>query len=86
MSNAVLKDYAYEICGYCQGEGAVAGESLCPPCKGKGKVIVLQPPLQCPRCGGDGKAKGPDRVLYYSERCVICGGTGWVMSLEQSSE
>jgi hypothetical protein len=25
-------------------------------------------------------------MLYYSERCVICNGTGWVMRLEQTSE
>lgn len=86
MSNAVLKDYAFEICGYCQGAGTVEGGSPCLSCEGKGKVIVLQPPLQCPRCGGNGKANGTDRLTYCSERCVVCSGTGWVMRLEQLPE
>ena len=75
--------YAYETCGLCDGvgKGALGPEVPCPPCKATGKVLVHQPPIKCPRCGGNGKAShDADALIYSPVLCVICKGAGWVMA------
>ena len=84
VSVELPRDYAYETCSLCNGEGkgALGPEVPCPPCNAMGKVLVHQPPIKCPRCGGDGKAKRESDGLIYSPKlCVICKGAGWVMTL-----
>ena len=71
--------YALEPCGYCAGMGWSDGRP-CEACSGKREVFVHQPPLACPRCHGTGQATEHDRATYYSRLCVICRGTGWVMT------
>ena len=80
----VPPDYAYETCGLCKGvgKGGLGPNEPCPPCKATGKVLVHQPPLRCPRCGGTGKANQVFDGLSTDFRlCVICNGAGWVMAL-----
>jgi len=72
--------YAPEVCGLCRGNGTDSHQP-CPACHGQGTVLVLQPALHCPRCGGDGKAKTSDQAFYYSLLCVVCQGTGWARTL-----
>jgi DnaJ-class molecular chaperone len=82
VSGEVPPDYAYETCGLCNGvgKGGLGPNEPCPPCKATGKVLVHQPPIRCPRCGGDGKAKQPfEGIIYSPVLCVICLGAGWVM-------
>jgi len=84
MPPEVQPDYARERCGLCKGLGISVLESVmpCPACKATGKVLVHQPPLRCPRCGGDGKAKQVfDGLSRLPELCVICKGAGWVMTM-----
>ncbi|HKP10746.1 MAG TPA: transcriptional regulator [Blastocatellia bacterium] len=71
--------YAPEPCAYCGGTGAKERQ-LCPACGGKRQVLVHQPAITCPRCHGNGKATDNDRAAYYSSLCVICRGTGWVLT------
>jgi hypothetical protein len=81
---SVPDGYALEICGLCKGagKGALGPDKPCPPCKSKGVVLVHQPPIKCPRCGGNGKAKTLfDGLITDPRLCVICHGSGWVMAL-----
>ena len=82
MPIIIPKGYGAEMCGLCKGagKGGLGGDTPCTPCDGSGKVIVLQPPLCCPRCQGTGKATSIDQATYYSELCVVCRGAGWVMT------
>ena len=84
MAANIPDGYAPEICGLCNGagKGALGPDEPCPPCKATGKVLVHQPPKKCPRCGGNGKAKRLDDGLSGDRRlCVICRGSGWVLTL-----
>jgi DnaJ-class molecular chaperone len=84
MTANLARDYAPEICGLCKGagKGALGPDEPCPPCKATGKVLVHQPPIRCPRCGGDGKAKQVfDGLSSFPELCVVCKGAGWVLTL-----
>ena len=75
-----MNAYAPERCGLC-GDGAKREiEHPCPACNGKGTVMVHQPPLRCPRCNGNGRAKPNDDLKYRFDLCVVCLGTGWVMT------
>ena len=79
-SAAPQPQYAPEPCGYCRGTGY--GEAgACSACNGKQMVLVHQPPLTCPRCHGNGRATESDRAMYAYHLCMICRGTGWVMTL-----
>ena len=76
--------YAPEVCGLCDGagRGGLGPNEPCPPCKAKGVVLVRQPPIKCPRCGGDGKATTfTDGLSTDTRLCIICKGAGWVMAL-----
>jgi len=70
--------YALELCALCNGLGG-STENPCAPCNGKGSVLVHQPSLKCPRCKGTGKPPVNDQ-LTYSTLCIICRGSGWVMT------
>ena len=69
--------YALELCSFCRGFGAKS-DAPCPACDGKRSVLVFQPANKCPRCNGDGHAEMHNR--YISELCLVCRGTGWVMT------
>lgn len=71
--------YALEPCGLCGGLGTNT-RSPCAACNGKGSVLVHQPSIKCPRCGGDGKASGSQGLIYSSRICIICRGSGWVLT------
>lgn len=76
----IPEGYAAETCGLCKG--ALGPGLPCPPCKAKGVVLVHQPPVKCPRCGGDGKARTLLDGLSTDPRlCMICRGSGWAMTL-----
>lgn len=75
-------NYSAEYCACCNGTGAVF-DGACAACKGKGDVMVLQPSRKCPRCRGNGKPVEADRAIYYNCLCLVCRGTGWVLTLEQ---
>src|SRR5437870_1602290 len=74
--------YVLEPCGLCKGLGGGA-DVPCAACIGKGSVLVHQPSLKCPRCGGDGKADGRYSLMYSSKLCVVCRGTGWVLTADE---
>jgi DnaJ-class molecular chaperone len=84
QSQTLPEGYAHEICGLCGGigKGGLGTDEPCPPCNATGKVVVLQPPIKCPRCKGDGKSKRVADGLAYAPRlCVVCRGSGWARSL-----
>ena len=70
--------YALEPCGFCSGTGGTS-TTPCAACHGKRSVLVRQPPIKCPRCKGDGK---PDREFFSLNKCVVCRGYGWVLTVE----
>jgi RecJ-like exonuclease len=74
--------YALEPCALCDGLGGTT-EAPCLSCKGRGSVLVHQPSLKCPRCSGNGKPSASDRIVFSSELCLVCRGSGWVMTTEQ---
>jgi DnaJ-class molecular chaperone len=74
--------YGPEVCGLCRGNGTNP-DHPCPACDGQGTVMARQPALSCPRCGGDGRAETSDEAFYHSPLCLVCRGTGWVMTLSQ---
>jgi hypothetical protein len=79
--NQKTEIYAPEKCGYCEGNShAVGNDHLCPACQGKGTLLVHQPSIRCPRCAGNGRARQSDDLRYRSNLCVVCLGTGWVMT------
>lgn len=71
--------YALEACGFCQSLNNQSSQP-CPACKGERFVLVRQPAVKCPRCGGNGKTSSRDRAIRYSALCVTCNGTGWEMA------
>lgn len=73
-------EYVLEDCGSCTGTGYSCGK-LCPACEGNGKVLVVQPSIKCPRCGGDGRAT--DRTIYSYPFCTVCYGTGWALVVKK---
>jgi hypothetical protein len=73
--------YSLEPCGLCNGIGGSIG-APCVACSGKGSVLVRQPALRCTRCGGDGKPHTRQVLLYSSTVCIVCRGTGWVMTAD----
>ena len=50
-----------------------------------GRVLVMQPSISCPRCGGSGQ-KEQTGFWSSAEHCVICFGTGWTRTEFHSSE
>jgi len=60
-------------CGFCRGQGQWPKDSLCPVCRGAGKVCVPAPAVQCAFCRGRGQV--PPRT---SLTCPACKGKGIV--------
>src|SRR5262249_50725682 len=56
-------EYAPELCGFCRGIGGRA-KTPCIACRGRRTVLVHQPPLTCPRCGGTGQPNERDRIQF----------------------
>jgi molecular chaperone DnaJ len=58
-------------CSSCEGTGERGKVSICPTCKGTGRLKQGRGPLSfagaCPTCGGSGRAAAP---------CPACGGNG----------
>jgi hypothetical protein len=74
MSATELPGFAPENCASCNGLGSGQDKQLCQPCRGKGRILVIQPSVHCPRCNGSGKPESNWCVDY----CVVCLGTGWI--------
>jgi DnaJ-class molecular chaperone len=53
-------------------------EPVCPVCKGKAFVLVLQPAKKCRYCEGAG------RSWHY--RCFNCLGAGWMFALKERNQ
>jgi DnaJ-class molecular chaperone len=53
-------------------------ELVCPVCKGKAFVLVLQPAQKYRYCGGAGK------LAHY--RCFNCQGAGWMFALKERDQ
>jgi DnaJ-class molecular chaperone len=70
--------YSLEECRRCDGRGQVPESGTCQACRGNGSVMVHQPAISCPRCGGSGAAQPGDGLAYDSSLCTVCLGTGWV--------
>jgi DNA repair exonuclease SbcCD ATPase subunit len=77
----VTPEYSLELCASCRGLGGNS-KSPCPVCGG-GTVLVHQPPIACPRCHGDGKGVHNQDRLLATRFCIICRGSGWVMTKDQ---
>jgi hypothetical protein len=70
-------DYSRETCHGCKGAGHRGGKSACAACEGRGWLLVLRPPIQCPRC--EGSTRGiTNNFCSTLDYCEICLGTGWV--------
>ena len=65
--------YEPEECAWCKGTRKGRDGELCQICKGKGAVLVAQPPRSCPVCRGSGREGG----LSDRPACNMCGGFGW---------
>jgi DnaJ-class molecular chaperone len=79
MSSSHAIDYLPEDCATCKGSGYTA-QGQCKPCGGQGRVLVYQPSRKCPRCQGSGKIEERERATYFTPYCLVCQGTGWVMT------
>ena len=60
-------------CAFCRGEGQWPKDSVCPVCRGTGKVCVPAPAVQCAFCRGHGQV--PRRTTLT---CCVCRGKGIV--------
>jgi hypothetical protein len=72
--------YAIETCGMCKGL-RYRGGAACHACKGEGTVLVRQPAQKCIRCRGNGVESNV--AMTGSRVCVICSGTGWILSINK---
>ena len=64
-------------CAFCHGAGKRRG-SICPACRGMGKVALYKPTRRCVYCNGAGIQ--PHSALT----CSVCGGVGTVTVEEDS--
>ena len=65
--------FSPEDCASCKGQAVGPNQIPCGPCGGKGRVLVMQPSISCPRCGGSGQ-KEQTGFWSSAEHCVICLG------------
>ena len=66
-------NYAPEECAWCKGTRKGRDGEKCPVCKGKGAVLVAQPPRICIPCRGSGH----EGSFSDQPACLVCGGSGW---------
>ena len=72
------REFTSEKCAACDGRGTSPHQKACGPCHGKATILVAQPSASCLSCGGNGK---PDRnSIWPADYCVVCLGTGWLMT------
>jgi hypothetical protein len=71
-------EYSPEICAWCNGTGK-RGSDRCEVCRGKGRVMVLQPPHKCITCECTGRTS-------TMEVCPRCHGAGWEGVLQSSNK
>lgn len=74
MTVTELPGFGSENCASCNGLGTGQDKQPCQPCRGKGRILVIQPSVHCPRCNGSGKPES----IWCVDYCVVCLGTGWV--------
>ena len=60
-------------CAFCRGTGQLPNESVCPVCRGSGKVSAPAPAVRCAFCKGRGQV--PPRSTLT---CCVCRGKGIV--------
>jgi len=66
-------NYEPEECAWWVGTRKGRVGERCPVCKGRGAVLVAQPPRMCVSC------RGSAHEGAFSDRpaCSVCGGPGW---------
>jgi len=69
--------FSRQTCCACGGAGQNDGNVSCVACQGEGSVMVMKPPIRCPRCHGTGRGN-QNSFRSSLEFCEICFGTGWV--------
>jgi len=72
----LLTETAYS-CGFCRGKGEKPKGTICPVCRGAGKVTVNPPSVVCAYCKGGGEEKPRSKIT-----CTVCRGTGFVSVTE----
>ena len=66
--------YAKEYdCAFCRGTGQSPNDSICPVCRGNGKVSVPAPAVRCASCHGKGRKTAGSTIT-----CLVCRGRGVV--------
>jgi len=64
-------------CGFCKGSGEKPKGTICPVCRGSGKISVDPPAVRCAFCKGRGEEKPRGNVT-----CTVCRGKGFVSVTE----
>ena len=72
MIGKLLTDTTYP-CGFCSGKGKIQKGTICPVCRGTGKVSVNPPAVVCAYCKGEGEEKPRSNMT-----CTVCRGKGVV--------
>jgi len=72
----LLTETTYK-CAFCKGKGEKPKGTLCPVCRGAGKVSVDPPAVMCAYCKGRGEEKPRSNVT-----CTVCRGKGFVSVTE----
>ena len=76
VTQQIVRESRYR-CGFCRGEGKIGG-TVCPVCKGKGTVSIMNPPaVVCAFCRGTGEAKRRSGIT-----CLACKGKGIIPVVE----
>jgi len=70
-------------CAWCKATGRRNGLP-CEVCNGRGNVLAAQPPCPCPHCKGEGREPSRDYVAHLA--CVVCLGSGWVLTLDRLAD
>ncbi len=65
------------VCGFCKGKGEKPKGTVCPVCRGTGKISVNPPAVVCAYCKGRGEEKPRSNIT-----CTVCRGTGFVSVTE----
>ena len=68
---------ATHSCSFCKGNGEKPKGTLCPVCRGAGKVSINPPAVICAFCKGRGEDKPRSNVT-----CTVCSGRGFVSVVE----